>query len=187
MRIIAGKHRRRILGAPPGSTTRPTADRARETLFNILENAGYGPDGGSAVRGARVLDGFAGSGALGLEALSRGALHATFIDNDQSAIRAVEDNITALSEQTAARCIKANMLRPPAADSAADLVFLDPPYHQELAVAALKALEQAGWAQPGTLWVIETGADEEISAPKEYQILDDRRIGAARIRLLKRG
>src|SRR6266581_7554556 len=133
LRIIGGKHRGRAIAAPGGQATRPTASRAREALFNILVHASWGADGTSPLIDCRVLDAFAGSGALGLEALSRGAAHATFLDSDATAIKLIGENLRKLGETAAAKVIRADVTHPPPSLEGCDLAFLDPPYRSGLA------------------------------------------------------
>ena len=161
MRIIAGAWRGRALAAPPGETTRPTADRVRQALFDRLLHAPWG--GRAALEGARVLDGFAGTGALGLEALSRGAAHATFIEKDRAALLALRANGAACRAEPHCTGLPGDTLRPPRG-AACDLVFLDPPYGQDLIERAAAALEAAGWIAAGALLVAETGAGEDPPA-----------------------
>ena len=130
MRIIAGRHRGRKLVAPAGAATRPTADRVRQALFDMLWHAPWA--GRSAVDGALVLDAFAGTGALGLEALSRGAAHATFLETDRAALGALRANIAACREAERCAVLPADATRPPRAARACTLVFLDPPYGEDL-------------------------------------------------------
>lgn len=176
MRIVAGAWRGRALAAPPGDATHPTADRVRQALFDMLMHAPWaGPD---AVRGAAVLDAFAGTGALGLEALSRGAAHATFVERDRAALAALRANIAACG--AVATVLAADALRPPPGRPCS-LVFLDPPYGQELVPRAVTALRDAGWVAPGALVVAETGRDEPSPAPGDA--LATRTHGAARIEI----
>jgi len=185
IRIVAGKHRGRAVATPEGLATRPTANRAREGLFNILMHANWTHDGTSALVGARVLDAFAGSGALGIEALSRGAVHATFFDSDPAAIRLIGENLRKLGETAAARVIRADATRPPPAREGCDLVFLDPPYRSGLAAPALAALAEAGWLAPGAIATVELAGTEDLAAPAEFEPIDERRYGAAKIVILR--
>lgn len=173
MRIVAGRWRGRALAAPPGTKTRPTSDRARQALFDVLAHASWSP----GLIDLTVLDAFAGTGALGLEALSRGARLAVFIENDRAAVAAIRTNISACGAE--ARVIAADVTRVPAADRAADLVFLDPPYGQALIGRAVTALAAAGWITPDTLLVAESGRDEE--PPSATGMLDTRTHGAAQL------
>lgn len=176
MRIIAGAWRGRALAAPPGATTRPTADRVRQALFDMLLHAPWG--GLDAVDGVRVLDAFAGTGALGLEALSRGAAHASFIERDAVALQALRGNIRALRAEDRTRVITGDALRPPRADAPCGLVFLDPPYDAGLPAPAITALRAAGWIADGALVVIELGRQEAFEG---MELLADRSHGAARL------
>ncbi len=176
MRIVAGAWRGRALAAPPGDATRPTADRVRQALFDMLMHAPWaGPD---AVRGATVLDAFAGTGALGLEALSRGAVHATFIERDRAALAALHANVAACG--AAAIVLAADALRPPPGRPCG-LVFLDPPYGQDLVPRAVAALRDVGWIASGALVVAEVGRAEPSPAPGGP--LATRTHGAARIEI----
>ena len=140
--------------APSGAATRPTAERVRQALFDRLMHAPWARD---AVVGARVLDVFSGTGALGLEALSRGAAQAVFIERDRAALVALRANLAAC--RAVARVVVGDALRPPAGQ-ACGLVFLDPPYGAGLAGPALLALAAAGWIADGALVSVETGVDE---------------------------
>ena len=152
-RVIAGVHGGRTLRTPPGSGTRPTSDRVREALFSALEAR-------DAVRGARVLDLYAGSGALGLEALSRGARSAVLVESDRRAADTIRANVRTLGVGASARVLATSVAgalsHDPGPDDAADLVLLDPPYDvgEEALTAVLDRLV-AGWAAPGALVVVE--------------------------------
>lgn len=185
MRIIAGKHRGRPLRLPPGDGVRPTADRVREAVFNILDH-GIAWDG---LDGAAVLDVFAGTGAFGLEALSRGADRATFIDRDGEALAVVRRNAATLDEAEAITLLRfdATRLPPPpfAADAPCALAFLDPPYGDGLAVPALHGLASRGWLRAGSIVVVEVAAREPLQPPPGYVCLDERGYGAARVIFLR--
>lgn len=186
MRVVGGSWRGRRLDAPPGGTVRPTSDRAREAVFNILEHGRHTQGGGSPIPGARVLDAFAGSGALGIEALSRGAAHATFLDSDAAAIRTIERNLTTLKGLANASVRRTDCLTPPRATAPCDLVFLDPPYNQGLAAPALAALADAGWIAEGTLCVVELSRDDTFDTPDGFEGVIERRYGRARMVILRR-
>ena len=222
MRIVGGRWRGRTLAAPPGQATRPTADRVRQALFDMLLHASWG--GRAAIAEVVVLDVFAGTGALGLEALSRGAARACFIENNAAALLALRSNIAACDAQTDSLVVAGDALRvaparrqagpvPEVAPSPAinyrgrspvssgrlarrragtgeasmlfdgegatpaSLVFLDPPYGQQLVPRALEGLAAAGWIAPGALVIAETGRDEGWSP--EQPVLAERRHGAA--------
>ncbi|WP_029010995.1 16S rRNA (guanine(966)-N(2))-methyltransferase RsmD [Azospirillum halopraeferens] len=181
MRIVAGSHRGRRLTAPAGSDVRPTGDRTREAIFNILAHSGWGPDGGSPVEGAAVVDAFCGTGALGLEALSRGAGSVTFLDTARGSLDAVRANVAALGEEARCTVLRADATRPPRAAAAVTLVFLDPPYRKDLAPAALAALAAAGWLARGAVTVVEEAAGAPLPLPAGFTALDERRYGDTRV------
>lgn len=186
LKIIGGKHRGRALEAPQGQDVRPTSSRAREALFNILAHASWHEDGTSPLIDARVLDAFAGSGALGLEALSRGAAHVTFLDNDARSIKLIGENLRLLGEVAAAKVVRADATRPPPTREFCDLIFLDPPYRSGLSAAALAALAEAGWLAPGAIVTVELAHNEDIVPPTGFEQIDERRYGAAKIVILRR-
>lgn len=176
MRIVAGAWRGRNLVAPSGDVTRPTADRVRQALFDSLVHASWG--GRARLEGAEVLDAFAGTGALGLEALSRGAARAHFIETDRFALGALRANIAACGAGDRCAVMPGSALRP-RAGAACGLVFLDPPYGLGLVPQALVALRAAGWIADRALLVVECGRDEVVEGIGE--LLDERVHGAARI------
>ena len=183
MRIDAGSHRGVKLVTPEGLYTRPTADRARQAVFNILAHS-Y-----DAIRDAKVLDVFAGSGAMGLEALSRGAERASFIESDRSAAEAIRRNIAACREQPRAQLFINDARKPPRVSASwgpASLVFLDPPYGKDLLVPTLQALRDAGWFAPEALLVAEMHRKDAFAA-EGFEVLDDREYGKARFVLLRTG
>ena len=178
MRIIAGEWRRRPLRAPPGEATRPTADRTRETLFSMLvSRLGTFED-------LCVADLFAGSGALGLEALSRGAAHCLFVEEDPAAIRCLRTNIASLRAQGQCDVQAASVMRLGRAEQPLDLIFLDPPYGTGAGAVALDKLGRLGWIGPATWVALETARAEEPNV-KTLEIESDRQVGAARITLLR--
>ena len=174
MRIIGGAWRGRRLVAPHGEATRPTADRMRQALFDRIMHA---PWAASALADALVLDAFAGTGALGLEALSRGAARAVFIERDTAAVAALRANIAACRAEVRCAVLQASALAPPRGE-ACGLVFLDPPYGEGLVPRAVASLDAAGWIARGSLIIAETEADE---ASPEVDALAEFRHGAARI------
>lgn len=184
MRVVGGRFRGRALVAPKGRATRPTSDRARETLFNVLVHTV-----GIAFDGIRVIDLFAGSGTLGLEALSRGAAHVTFVDSDAAALTALRANVAALGVDSDVRILRADGARLPSAgegDTCA-LAFLDPPYGKDLVAPAMAGLASNGWLAPGAVVAAETGADEGLAPPEGFALRDQRKVGAARIRIYAYG
>ncbi|MBV9829403.1 MAG: 16S rRNA (guanine(966)-N(2))-methyltransferase RsmD [Alphaproteobacteria bacterium] len=186
MRIVGGVHRGRRLVAPPGDAVRPTSDRAREALFNILSHGSFAA-GGLPFADRPVLDAFAGTGALGLEALSRGAGTVAFIEDDRVALDTLRRNVASLGEEDRTRLLPGDATRPPRAAFACAVAFLDPPYHTGLAVPALPALAAAGWLTPDALVVVEVAAREELPLIAGFTVLDQRVYGAARLVFLGRG
>ena len=182
LRLLAGRHRGRRLAAPEGLTTRPTAERVRQALFDMLWHAPWA--GRAVVEGATVLDAFAGTGALGLEALSRGAAQAVFFEQDRAALAALRANIAATREDAACRVIAGDVLRPPRATTPATLILLDPPYGQAFVPRALKALIDAGWIAPGALVVAELAKADPLDLPG-FETLAEREHGAARLVFLR--
>jgi 16S rRNA (guanine966-N2)-methyltransferase len=185
MRIVGGRHRGRRLSAPPGDTVRPTSDRAREGLFNILSHGRFA-ESGLPFADAAVLDAFAGTGALGLEALSRGAIEAVFIERDRDALETLRHNIEILDETARSRIILGDATRPPRGSVTCAVAFLDPPYHSGLAGPALAALAAAGWLTPDALVVIEVAAREKLSPGNGFTLLEERVYGGARLVVLRR-
>lgn len=185
MRIIAGTLRGRLLKAPKGRATRPTSDRAREGLFNILAHGGFGADGGPVVVGARVLEAFAGTGAFSFEALSRGAKQATLLDLDERALETARDNAKALGLRESAHILRMDAVRPRGGETRHDLVFLDPPYNLKLGAKALMALAHKGWIADGALVVVEVAAKEEFQPPPGFALISERVFGAARFVLMR--
>lgn len=177
MRIVGGRHRGRRLLPPGGRDVRPTSDRTREAVFNILAHAAWAPQGGSPLAGARVLDAFCGTGALGLEALSRGAAHAVFLDTARAALELTRRNLAALGETLRGEVLRGDATRPPPPRRPCTLAFLDPPYGQDLAPRALAALTGAGWLAPDAVCVVELGRSDPFTAPGGFTELDRRVYG----------
>ena len=182
MRIIAGSWRGRSLAqvgkGDPGAHLRPTTDRVRESLFNMLAGGRFG----DPFADAHVLDLFAGTGALGLEALSRGASSAVFVDDGRKALSLIKANIRALGCSTC-RVIARDATRlPPCQSDPANLVFLDPPYGKELGQRALRSAVNGSWLAPGALIVWEENAPQ--TAPEGFKFLDSRRYGDTTVTLL---
>jgi len=171
MRIVGGRLRGRALAAPKSQAIRPTADRLRETLFNILAHA-YG----DPASGARVLDLFAGTGALGLEALSRGATFTLFVDDGAEARALIRANVEALGLGGVTRIFRRDATRLGAAHPVEpfDLVFADPPYGHGHAQQALAAARDGGWLKPDALIVIEEAVDATFAAPEGFEEVERR-------------
>ena len=185
MRIVGGRYRGRRLLAPAGEAVRPTSERAREALFNILSHGHFAADG-IPFAGATVLDAFAGTGALGLEALSRGAAEAVFIEKDPEAVAVLRRNVAALDESAHVEIVPGDATHPPRARARCAVAFVDPPYRSGLAAPALDALDRAGWFVPNGLVIIELGAREALVPPTGFTFLDERVYGAARLVFLRR-
>lgn len=185
MRIVAGSLKGRAIIAPEGQGTRPTSDRARQAIFNVLEHAAWA-DG---LQSARVMDLYAGSGALGFEALSRGAAFCLFVETDEGARGAIRENMDAYGLFGRARVHRRSAtdlgVRPGSAGEAFDLAFLDPPYGQGMGEQTLARLLEGDWLAPGATVVFERGSDEpEIETPG-FDRLDARDYGAARVLFLR--
>ncbi|MFA7594956.1 MAG: 16S rRNA (guanine(966)-N(2))-methyltransferase RsmD [Novosphingobium sp.] len=178
MRIIAGEWRGRKLDAPQGETTRPTADRTRETLFSMLTSRI------GSFEGLLVADLFAGSGALGLEALSRGAAEAIFVENDAAALRVLRANIAALGAQARCDVRAVSVLALGPAKRPPDLLLLDPPYETGAGAVALDKLRRLGWIAPGAWISVETSRREELDA-RGFTVDATRDCGKARLHLLR--
>ncbi len=185
MRIIAGSWRGRKLLTPPSDRAdrpdraiRPTSDRAREALFGILEQ------GEPPLRGAHFLDLFCGTGAVGLEAASRGAAEVWLVDRDPEALALAAANLARLGGPTQVRVVARDATRLGPGRQGFDLVFLDPPYRSGLAAPALTGLA-AGWLAPGARVIVELAAREALSLPDGYGLEQERRYGAARFVFLR--
>lgn len=179
MRIVAGRHRGRKLVAPEGDAVRPTHDRAREALFNILEH------GQPPLVGSRFLDLFAGTGANGLEAVSRGAASAMLVERDDAALRAMTANRTALGEDRTVGILRADATRLPPATQPYDIAFLDPPWGSGLHEAALASLLAGRWLAPHARVVCELSPRETLAPPAGLTVEDERRYGKARFVFLR--
>ena len=180
MRIVGGMFRGRRLATPRGRSIRPTSDRVREALFDVLQHGLQSIRRGSWPRDAHVLDVFAGTGALGLEALSRGASHVTFIEKDSAACLVIERNARTLRATEQVTLLRRNALRPAAPPSGApvaDILLMDPPYRSDLAAPALKALRARGWIARDGVSVVEMAADESLEPPRGFALADERRYG----------
>ncbi|MDD3443897.1 MAG: 16S rRNA (guanine(966)-N(2))-methyltransferase RsmD [Zavarzinia sp.] len=183
MRIVAGRNRGRILATPEDRNVRPSSDRLREAVFSIL-GAGVPP----LPQDARVLDVFAGTGAMGLEAFSRGAADVVLIEKDKGALRLIAENVERVRGQGACRVMAADATAPgrPPAGFAAELVFLDPPYGKGLCEAALAALDAGGWLAADVLVVAEHDGREEPAWPTGFVVRDRRRYGKGAVTFLVR-
>ncbi len=178
MRIIAGHWRRRQLTAPPGSVTRPTADRTRETLFAMLASRLGSFDG------LHVADLFAGSGALGLEALSRGAQRCMFVEQDRAALAALQINIRSLDASARCEVRSGSVTQLGPAATPCDLILLDPPYGTNLGPVALDRLARLGWIGPATWLALETARGEEPEV-RALTLEAQRQVGSALLTLYR--
>ncbi|HXZ67513.1 MAG TPA: 16S rRNA (guanine(966)-N(2))-methyltransferase RsmD [Alphaproteobacteria bacterium] len=182
MRIVGGRFSGRTLHAPSGQSVRPTSDRVRESLFNILEHGDY------PLEGARVIDLFAGSGALGLEAISRGAVYALFVEEGTAPRAAIRRNIESLALTGATRIFRRDATKLgaiPAGITPFDLAFVDPPYDRGLVVPCLQALQEGGWLETHAALVVETRDNETLDLPAEFILIDERVYGETKLWFLK--
>jgi 16S rRNA (guanine966-N2)-methyltransferase len=184
MRIVGGKFGGREIAAPKGRDTRPTSDKARQAVFNILEHAAWAPK----LEGARVIDLFAGAGALGFEAMSRGAVFCLFVETDAAARGAIRETADAFGLMGCTRIHRRSAtdlgVKPAGVGDPFTFAFLDPPYGQDLAPPALKCLRDGQWLAQDSLAVLEVGAKEEPLI-EGFDILDTRDYGAAKMLFLK--
>lgn len=180
MRIVAGQYKGRPIQAPKTQTTRPTSDRARESLFNMIAHAAWAP----ALEGARVIDLFAGSGALGLEALSRGAGYCLFVETASAARGAIRNNIEALNLFGMTRIHRRSATElgslPTGSAEQFDIAFLDPPYHQDLVEPCLASLKAGNWLSNNALVVVETAVEERFDFA-DWTLVKEKVIGNSRI------
>ena len=185
MRIVAGTLRGRAIAAPKHDGLRPTSDRVRESLFNILEHGIEGFD----LEGARVIDLFAGTGALGIEALSRGAAFCLFVDTSAEARALVRSNVEAFGLTGVTRIFRrdSTSLGPLGTLQPFTLAFLDPPYGQGLGERALAALTEGGWLKPGAIVVVEERKDSEVPISSPFEEIDRRVYGDTQIVIARYG
>lgn len=175
-RIVAGQFRGRRLDVPKGRDVRPTTDRMRERVFSMLMHARY-PE----MDGAVVADIFAGTGALGLEALSRGARHSTFVEMARPSVECIKHNIATLQVQDKTSLVQKNATALPAAPSPCDFVFMDPPYRKGLVLPVLTRILDGKWLGPEGVIICELASDEDITFPDNLNLADERSQGQQRI------
>ena len=182
MRVVGGRLRSRPLAGPKSNAVRPTSDRLREALFNILTHS-YG----DPIEGARVLDLFAGTGGLGLEAHSRGAAFVLFVDDGAEARALLRGNVDALGAGGSTKVYRrdATRLGPAHPMEPYSLAFLDPPYGKGLAERALTSAREGGWLTPDALIVVEEAADADFSAPDGFEEIERRAYGDTQVAFLK--
>ncbi len=178
MRVTAGLYRGRRLSVPKGNDVRPTTDMVRQAVFNILLQYDLPAE-------AHVVDGFCGTGALGLEALSRGAVSCTFIDKDTRTVQENAENIGVSEDCTFIRKDVRSLNACPSSQEKAQLLFLDPPYRQDFVVPALRAFADKDWLAEDALCVIETEKEFTLSPPADFKILDNRDYGDSQIILCR--
>lgn len=178
-RIIAGRFRGRRLSVPKGRDVRPTTDRMRERLFSILSHHRY-PD----MEGARVADLFAGTGALGLEALSRGAKHVCFVEMARPSLQAIRENIRSLGAEVETQVLPTSATKLPSTEAPFDFILMDPPYRKELVFPALNSLQSNEWLKADSIIICELASDESAEFPDGFDMLDDRKQGQQRIVIL---
>jgi len=179
MRIVAGEWRGRKLVAPKGEATRPTADRTRETLFSMLTSRL------GSFEDLRVADLFAGSGALGLEALSRGAAHCLFVEQDRHALDAIKANIATLDARERTSVSAGSVMQLPVAKQPYDLILLDPPYQTGAGMVALDRLQRLDWFDERSWMALETGAQEPVNV-RGLTIEAERKLGKGKLTLLRK-
>ena len=182
MRIISGKHRGRRIQMHEGKEIRPTSGRTREAIFNILTHADFAEN---KLAGGRVVDIFCGSGALGLEALSRGADHITFVDRNPQSLSLARENTERFGEIENARFIRNDSTQLPPAPIPCSLAFADPPYNKGKAIPALKSLHENGWLEDGAIVVLEISEHDVVDTPAPYTLEDERKYSKSRVLFLR--
>ena len=181
MRIVGGRHRGRLLASPKSLSIRPTSDRARESLFNIIAHKNYG----GLPKGKTVLDVFAGTGALGFEALSRGALEVHFIEWSKSATKIIQQTACDLDETSKIKLLICDAIQPGLATQSFELVLMDAPYMSGQSEPCLQALAEGGWLEEKCICCVELARKEPFQASTGFTILDQRNYGAASIVILR--
>lgn len=188
MRITGGTYGGRTLTTPEDRRVRPTADKVRQAIYNILRYHAF--DGGFTLAGARAIDLFAGTGALGLEALSQGAVYCLFVDDDADSRALVRENVEKLQLTGVSKIWRRNAtdLGPvgTGAGGPFSLAFLDPPYRKDLVGPALTSLLAGGWLTPGAVAVVETAAEENLPPTDGFTLCDERVYGETRVLFLER-
>lgn len=185
LRIFSGKHKGRKILMKEGIGIRPTGGRTREALFNILSHGEFGSEETSPLIGKQVADLFCGCGALGLEALSRGAKHVIFVDQSSDSLALVRGNLDAFGETANSRCVRSDSSSLPRATAQCSLVFLDPPYKSGVAAKSLASLAANNWLLPGAVCVVEVSRAEDLEAPKGFTIFDMREYGNTKVFLVR--
>ena len=181
MRIIGGKYKGRKLQSPSSSHIRPTTDRMRETLFNILSHGA-----GNGFSGARILDIFAGTGALGLEALSRGAEHVTFVEKDRRSQEIIKKNIIELNAENITSLKSIDALKIKDFEGSFDCIFMDPPYYKCLITPLLQIIKSENLLRKDGVIIIESASSENLDIPEYYNILKEKSYGQAKVMILNK-
>ncbi|MDR0407208.1 MAG: 16S rRNA (guanine(966)-N(2))-methyltransferase RsmD [Holosporales bacterium] len=180
IRIIAGKYKGRVVHAPHGpSTLRPTLGRVRQILFDLLGPFYF-------QMAPCVLDGFSGTGALGLEALSRGARHVTFIEKDPIKIKGLQETLSAWQEEIRTSVIAGDFFAYRENKNPVDLVLLDPPYRKDFGRRIFATLSNTPWVMPNTLVVLETERCNKSSIPSDWRLIKERKVGSSQILVLQK-
>lgn len=187
LKIIAGKHRGRRIETKESAKIRPTGSMARGAIFNILMHGSFGPNGESPLIGKSVVDLFCGTGALGLEALSRGAAHVTFVDQSAESMSLARANAANMGETSSVHFVRSDSTSLPRARAQCSLAFLDPPYNSGLAAKSLLSLGTQGWLEPGAIAVVETSVRETLPALAGFEVFDERKYGNSKITFLRYG
>lgn len=182
MQIIAGKHKGRKLEGPKDATIRPMTNFAKQAIFSRLEFW----QGENILKDAVVADCFCGTGAMGIEALSRGAGHVTFIDKNAESLSITKKNIAAIKEEPTVDYVIADVTEVPKSKQQYDIVFITPPYGHALAEPSLQALNTKGWIKNTSLVMVEIEGKENFACPADFEVLDERRYAAAKIIFVKR-
>ena len=180
LRIIGGKYKGRLLEAPTGKSTRPTTNRVREALFSIIDSK-------YKLVGARVLDACAGSGALGLEAISRGADHSTFFDINKNALEIIKKNIINLNEELSTDIYQADITNPPKPKNGGpcSFVFLDAPYQSKIPIEGLNAISKSGWLHQSSIVIIETKKDTNFPWPNIFREIELRIYSSTKLHFIE--
>lgn len=185
MRIISGKHRGRRIAMHDDADIRPTSGRTREAIFNILTHGSFGREGESPLIDKRVVDIFCGTGGLGLEALSRGAKHVTFIDRNSQSLALVRENVANFKEEDATHFLRNDSTQLPPATFPCTVAFADPPYNKGQAAPALKSLKEQGWLEDNALVVLELSTHELLHIPEGFELMDERKYGNSKVLILR--
>lgn len=183
MRVTGGKLGGRALVAPDDARIRPTSDKVRQAIFNVLAHNDFGV--GFTIEGARVADLFAGTGAMGIEALSRGASFCAFIDDSPESRALIRENVEALGLTGVTKIWRRDATQLGKANDHYNLVFLDPPYHKGLIAPALTSLLEGTWPAPDAIIVAELAVDDDSPCTDDFTLLDDRTYGDTRVLFLR--